>query len=238
MYKTIQTITTIELANVCNLSCRYCINRLLIKDPARKTGIMADDTFDWSLELLKTLVKRNTQQEVNLNGNGESCLDPQLPQRIRKVKDVIGNKSMIAFCTNGVNMTKVLAHKIKDAGIDRVDISIHDIFHARKCADIFVDVGLIGIFAMGALLLAHDWAGQLEIENRAANRLDSKCDPIIEGRAYIQMEGNITPCCYDFRNLGVFGSVFDDDILQREVKPYVLCKTCHQKIPEEILKAA
>jgi len=61
------------------------------------------------------------------------------------------------------------------------------------------------------------------------------CHPLIEGRGYIQADGNITPCCYDYRDLGKYGTVFDKDILQKEIKPFALCKTCHQQIPNEIL---
>ncbi len=55
-----------------------------------------------------------------------------------------------------------------------------------------------------------------------------QCDPLIDGRAYVQSEGDVVPCCYDYRNLGRIGHVFDQDILERELKPFALCETCHQ----------
>ena len=231
MHKTLSTITTIELANICNLQCLYCVSRFLVNHPNREPGIMDNETFERSLWVLQQCCDKGTQAEVNVNGTGESCLDPQLPRRIRAVKDIMGDRQ-VQFCTNGLNMTKILAGNIKSAGIDRIDISVHNIYYARKCAEIFADVGITGIFSMGALLTPHDWAGQLPAEYKPMVIHPMPCDPIIEGRGYISKEGSISPCCFDYRLLGVFGTVFDDDIMDREVKPYELCKTCHQVIPE------
>ena len=233
---TLKTITTIELSNICNLSCRYCVNRLLITHPKREAGIMTDSVFEASLELLKQLCDRGTQQEVNVNGTGESCLDPDLVERILRVKEVMGDRPVM-FCTNGVNITPELAGRLKYSGIDRVDISVHSPFHARRAAEIFNEIEFKVQYALGVLVAPHNWAGQLESENQYSILPSIPCTPLIEGRGYILKEGRITPCCYDYKNLGVFGSVFDNDILDKEVKEYSLCKTCHQEIPEEIRNA-
>ncbi len=232
---TLKTITTIELSNQCNLSCRYCINRLMRKEPSRELGIMSDEVFEESLHWLKLLCDFGTQKEVNLNGNGESCLDPKLPERIRAVKDMMGSRQ-VSMCTNGVNMTLGLAKSMKDAGLDRCDLSPHSPFHARMAAEIFRKVGMNGILNAGSIIFSHNWAGQLEPENSVEVWFQAPCDPLIEGRGYIQKEGSVSPCCYDFRNLGTFGTVFDEDLLDKEIKPFILCQKCHQVIPEETLK--
>lgn len=230
---TLKTITTIELANICNLSCKYCVNRKLVIHPNRKPGIMTDEIFEASLYWLKRLCENGTQMEVNLNGTGESCLDPQLIPRIRKVKDVMCDR-LVQFCTNGVNMTEILAKKLRDSGIDRVDLSAHSAYHARRAIQIMAKAGINGILSMGAILQPHNWAGQLELEHSVDCKMEIKCDPLIEGRGYVQKEGDLTPCCYDYRSLGVFGHVKDDDLLTRKIYPYQLCFQCHQKIPKEI----
>ena len=233
---TLKTITTIELSNICNLKCQYCINRLLVKHPSRKPGIMTDEVFDKTLELLQELCNRGTQMEVNMNGDGESFLDPQLAYRIKRVKYIVGNERKVCMCTNGVNMTFGVCNALKDAGLDQLDLSPHSVFHARKAAQIMMQVGIPGVINDGVILHTHNWAGQLEPENSVAEvKIKTQCDPLIEGRGYVLREGNITPCCYDYRNLGVFGTVFDDDILDHPIRPFALCKTCHQIIPPEIL---
>lgn len=234
----LQTITTIELSSLCNLACKYCINRLMQKDPARRPGIMVDFVFEKSLYWLKKLVSRGTQNEVNLNGNGESMLDPDLVQRVRSTKDVVGDAGQVQFCTNGVLMTKALAIKLKDAGIDRIDVSVHDPYHARRCAHLLTAIGMQGVIADGAIKSTHNWAGQLESKHQVPIFISLPCHPIIEGRGYINSEGDISPCCYDYRNLGRFGSVFDSDLLEREVRPFSLCVDCHQILPQPAKEAA
>ena len=195
---------------------------------------MSDKVFDKTLELLQELCNRETQLEVNMNGTGESFLDSQLVKRVKAVKEIMGDRN-VCMCTNGVNMTYEVCKGLKDAGIDQLDLSPHSPAHARKAAIIMRKVGIYGVLNDGVILFSHNWAGQLEPENQIECQLNNQCDPLIEGRGYVLTEGNITPCCYDFRNLGVFGNVFDDDIFDRPIRPYALCKTCHQEIPPELM---
>lgn len=231
MKKTLQTITTIELSSLCNLACSYCVNRLLVKHPSRAAGIMREDTFQRTLQHLKTLVNRTTQQEVNLNGNGESLLDKGIFKRVRAVKDIVGRDRVVALCTNGVNMTTDMATRLRDNGLDRCDLSPHNVAAARKAAVILMRAGMNGVVNTGSIISSHNWANQLEPENRIDMIYQSQCDPLVEGRGYVLSEGNVTPCCYDYRNLGVFGSVFDDDLDLKPIYAYELCENCHQLIP-------
>lgn len=230
-----KTITTIELSNICDLECLYCINRLLVKHPDRQPGIMDDRTFDASLELLRQTCYNGTQEEVNLNGNGESTLDPKLPERIRAVKDIMGDKTVM-LCSNAVGLTYDKIKSYKDAGVDRIDLSIHSFYHTRKAIDHFRKIGITGCLNYLAVVNSHNWAGQLEPEHsidicmKAGDDDSTLCRPIEKEMGYIQKEGNVSPCCYDYKNLGVFGTVFDSDILDREIKEYELCKTCHERV--------
>lgn len=231
----LKTITTIELSSACNLACKYCINRLITKNSDRTPGIMADAVFERSLHWLDKLCRAGTQKEVNLNGNGESTLDPSLIKRIGMVREVVGQNRRVSFCTNGVNMNSEFAQALKGSGINNVDVSPHSAYHARRAISYLIDAGHTVICTPGAIIQTHNWAGQLEPEHTVRCRLIIRCDPLIEGRGYIQSEGSVTPCCYDYRNLGTFGHVEEDDLDQKPIAPYELCKTCHQQIPNEIL---
>lgn len=225
----ITTVTTIELSSLCNLACSYCINRLLIKHPARKPGIMSEMVFQQCVKLVKTLTDRGTQKELNLNGNGESLLDPQLVERIAKLRKTLGDEIKIQLSTNATLLTPQLAADLKGAGITRVDLSPHKSDAVRKARFYLMEAGIGGVINPGPLVMSHNWAGQLEPENSIPLPPQGlKCDPLIDGRAYIQSEGDVVPCCYDYRNLGRIGHVFDSDILERELKPFELCETCHQ----------
>lgn len=229
----IQTITTLELSSLCNLSCSYCINRLLVKHPNRKAGIMSDAVFERCVEIVKQLSDQGTQKELNLNGNGESLMDPQLIVRIEKLRSALGDDIHIQLSTNATLLTPQLAAGLKSAGIDRVDVSPHSVAAARMGVCYLLMNQVKGAINTGPIYISHNWAGQLEPENRIPLEPQGlSCQPLIEGRGYIQSEGDVVPCCYDYRNLGKIGTVFDEDILERELKPFELCQTCHQELPE------
>lgn len=194
----------------------------------RRIGIMSEECFESSLYWLKKLVDKGTQKEVNLNGNGESLLDPSIVTRTRRAKDIVGSGGIIQFCTNGTLLTRKLAVALKDAGLDRLDVSIHSPYHARRSAHILTEIGMKGVIADGAVKSSHNWAGQLE-PNHSVNMLYTiPCHPLLEGRGYINSDGDLSPCCYDYRNLGCFGSVYDSDLLDKDIRAYSLCETCHQ----------
>ena len=231
---TLQTITTIELSSICNLKCLYCINRKMIDAPERRPGLMTDDIFEKTCELLSELVSRGTQREIHLNGNGESTLDYQLIDRIKKVREIVGPERHVGLSTNGLLISEQLAADLRDSGLTQLDISPHSPYHARKAAHIMFESGMKkGMVSMGCMVASHNWAGQLEPEHSVHCYLKNRCDPLIEGRGYVLSEGNITPCCYDYRNLGVFAHVNDNirDILDTPIVPFELCHTCHQQIP-------
>jgi hypothetical protein len=232
----INTITTLELSSVCNLDCKWCINRLLVKDPARQAGIMSDVVFDRSLEVIKELVDRGTQRELNLNGNGESLLDGQLIQRIGKLRKALGTKIILMLSTNAVLVNPELAAHLHAAGINRVDVSPWKAGVVRKAIHHLAQKGVDGIINWRAISHSHNWAGQLEPENRVAiEPAGVACHPLLFGSGYIQSEGDVVPCCYDYRNLGRIGHIMDEYILEREVKQFCLCDTCHQVIAKQVV---
>jgi len=232
---TLKTITTIELSSLCNLKCKYCVNRLLVKHPARQPGIMSDEIFEKSLYWLDKLIKAGTQMEVHLNGNGESLLDPDIVDRARVVKALMGER-YVGLCTNGLKFTQELALEFKRAEI-HVDMSVHSPEHIRKAIYYHRQAGLAGVLNPGAMTMPHNWAGQLEPENCVPIEYTIQCDPLIDGRGYISSEGYVSPCCYDYRLTGAFGHVHDADLLELPITDFELCATCHQTIPADIVRA-
>ncbi len=196
---------------------------------------MNDFVFNRSLEILEELCKRGTQEEVNLNGNGESLLDPCLPERVAKVKKVVRDRP-VALSTNGIALTTKLARDLNLAGINRVDLSPHSPAHVRKAVIMLVDEGIMGVVNAGPMINSHNWAGQLPQKDQVKVVQPIPCFPLKRGAGYIQKEGTISPCCYDYKNLGCFGTVFEKNILEKPILPYSLCETCHQRILPETIR--
>jgi hypothetical protein len=203
----------------------------------RKRINMSDEVFDRSLYWLIKMCEAGTQQEVNMNGTGESFLDPQMFSRIRKVKDVMGKDRRVSMSTNGLIMTDEIAQNLHASGLDDITLSVHRTEASRLAGQMLATNHVKGTFNFGAVNQPHNWAGQLERSQQVRILPDIVCHPLIEGRGYISVEGYVSPCCYDFKLLGVFGSVFDADLDQKEIKPFVLCPQCHQLIPDEIAHA-
>lgn len=205
----------------------------------REREIMSDETFDMVLYWIETLVSRETQREVSVQGNGESFLDPKLFERIKMLKEIVPENRPVIMCTNGQHLAENpdLAYELKESGIDRCDISVHKSEWARKAAIALYKAKVPAGLAHGPITASHNWAGQLESDNSIDVLPAVQCLPLMEGRGYVQSNGNVSPCCYDYRHLGMFGSVYDDDLTDKEIRPYELCRTCHQTIPYDILKA-
>lgn len=195
---------------------------------------MDDHIFDLSLTWLKKLCDRGTQKEVHLNGNGESLLDPQFFDRARRVKAIMGDR-LVNVCTNGMNATREMFFKLKEIGMN-VDLSIHNPARIRKVLKWYRKAGLKGVINPGVITAPHNWAGQLEPEHCVdIDNLKVLCDPLIDGRGYISSEGYLSPCCYDYQLLGVYGHVSDLDLFEKPMLDFELCKDCHQVIPPETI---
>lgn len=230
---TLQTITSIELSNDCNMSCLYCVSRLLKRNSVRNVGIMSDEVFDRACDLIAILCQRGTQQEVSLHNLGEPLLDPQFLHRAGRVKRILGPTRPLYVCTNGLNMTPELARGLAMCGVDQVDISAHSAYHARRALDMLLSANApVGVVNGGAMTGAHNFAGQIEPEHSVTVRVRPDCTSLPNGRGYVGKEGFMTACCYDYRNLGAFGTVFHDDIFERPIWESPLCAQCHQPIPE------
>lgn len=227
-----RTIETIELSSACDLACGYCINPR-IPGARGRTELMREEVFEASLELLALLVGLGTQGDtINLNGNGESLLDPDLPARVKRVKDLMGPKRTVQMATNGKRLTERLAMDLADAGLDNLEVSPHDPMAAARALHIAHRMGLEAKFTIGTVVAPHEWAGQHRwLPLGVTFRIP--CDPLIEGRLYIQSDGSLVPCCYDFQNLSRLGSVTQPqgEIMKIELKPFNLCRTCHQDPP-------
>jgi hypothetical protein len=226
MTKTLETITSIELTNACNFKCNYCVNRM-IPEAGRHYQTMNGPVFELTMDVLKELVSRGTQKEVAINGIGETLLDADFIERANRIKKIIGDQRVI-MSTNGALMTDRIARQIKDSGIDQCDVSVHSAYSARRAVHLMKKYEIYGQVNAGAILMPHNWAGQLEPEHTVDIHYDIECTPLKEGRGYVSVEGNISPCCYDYAFKGVFAHIADENVLEKEMSRYVLCNTCHQ----------
>ena len=54
------------------------------------------------------------------------------------------------------------------------------------------------------------------------------CPWLRRGQVMVYSTGDITTCCIDAFGQGVVGHINDDNVPDIELKPFILCETCHQ----------
>ena len=100
----------VEISNVCNMNCSFCHGH------SRKLKQMTTEEFELILNKISGYTKY-----IYYHLMGEPLTHPQLPEFIKIASDK-GFKSMIT--TNGT-LLKQFSDKILEAGIHKVNISVH-----------------------------------------------------------------------------------------------------------------
>lgn len=105
---------SLELTNVCNLTCPYCANPAL----TRPKG-----TIEW--ELLEKIVDESARERLSINwlhGVGEPLLWKRLEDVIRLIRSRDAGAG--SFATNGTLLFEDRARSLLDAGLPRIYISL------------------------------------------------------------------------------------------------------------------
>ncbi|MFV0535661.1 MAG: GTP 3',8-cyclase MoaA [Cumulibacter sp.] len=132
----VATDLRISLTDKCNLRCTYCM-------PAEglpwlpKAELLTDAEL---VRLARIAVEMLGVEEIRFTG-GEPLLRPGLPQILQEIT-ALTPRPQTALTTNGLGLSKT-ARALKDAGLDRVNISLDTLdsqrFHDLTRRDRFAD---------------------------------------------------------------------------------------------------
>ncbi len=115
----------ISLTDACNLRCVYCMPEHMTFRP--RNELLQDEEI---LRLVRIFAPLGVDK-IRLTG-GEPTIRPRLVELVRQIKRVPGIREL-AMTTNGLLLPE-LAHPLKQAGLDRVNISLDTLdpqkFHA------------------------------------------------------------------------------------------------------------
>ena len=219
--KKVTRIHQIEITSRCNLACRYCVHK---KMPRPKID-MDGNTFNRVLTLVSHFVNAGTQRELSLHGIGESTMHPIFIEYIRRARLLLPDIDLTC-AINGVGLTAEMADVIAEARV-RTWVSLHRPEKAGPAVELLRARGILAGVSADPAIAAIDWAGQVDWHNSAGS---APCMWQNEGMAIAWSDGRIGTCGLDGQGTdGVIGTVWDDpDTLF--VRPYSLCKTCHQTI--------
>lgn len=105
---------SLELTNICNLTCPYCANPTLTR---------AKGTIEW--DLLEIVVEQSARDGLSidwLHGVGEPLLWKRLEDAIRLIRG--RNAGAASFATNGTLLFEDRVRRLLDAGLTRIYVSI------------------------------------------------------------------------------------------------------------------
>ena len=218
-------IVQIEMTNFCNRQCTYCGNPTM----ARKKGYVSDEVIDRSIWLLKQI---GQTKDVGLHHFGESTLHPKLVNYISKFNE---NGITPFLNTNGDFLTDKLINKLASVQLSSLIISGHmerskRIETWQRC----VDGGVANVFwqtDMTEEARLTTMGGQVPI-SEAAMGAPALTNPMVQcgflrkEMGVILWNGDITACCFDYEGYGVFGNIFDENVLDLKPRIFKVCATC------------
>lgn len=221
----IQTINTIETSSVCDNTCPYC--PAPFQHMFRKTGFMTWNVYEKAIKWALALARQRQQKELNLFGIGEPLLNPEIVDMVRYARQHLPITQVLHINTNGNHLTEKRARELYEAGVNQIDLTIHQ-NHAVAARSILIlkKIGKPFNISLDPVLHPNNWAGQVDW---FPAQQKVPCPWIPRGQVTIQSNGDVTVCCWDCKCTGKLGTV-DDNLLELEVKPFLLCETCHQTL--------
>jgi MoaA/NifB/PqqE/SkfB family radical SAM enzyme len=113
----------VELTNRCNIVCTMCPRDQL----KRPFGMMAQPTFDRLLAELEEVQRHRSIRVVSLTGFGDSLLHPDVAGYVAALRRRLS--VFVVLTTNGVSLTPELCRALDEAGLDRLNLSVHTLPH-------------------------------------------------------------------------------------------------------------
>lgn len=122
------SVIEIKPSTGCNLSCVFCSVSEGVND---KIDYLVEP--DYLIKEIKKLVKKKTSEniEINIGPQGEPLLYPDIVYLITELKKIPKIK-VISMNSNGRLLTKQLVQDLMNAGLDRINLSVHNVDETKQ----------------------------------------------------------------------------------------------------------
>jgi MoaA/NifB/PqqE/SkfB family radical SAM enzyme len=237
-------IHSVEITNICNLSCGHCPS----KDSKYPRGMMTLKMFE------KTITcAAQTSRLITISGFGEPLLHPQIEDifAVAKAHDIL-----IAMPTNGLLLTQPLLDHMLANNLWQLDVSIHNEqgLAAYKLAYEAITALPNPIKLIGNLLQVYEpmlqkWADKVGVTKEQMNMIQlinvhnwarnerpfsteenakwqSKCKFLEQGVCVVRWDGRVNTCCADSEGTNYVGHIDDCPNLTFKPEEYKLCYKC------------
>jgi len=204
----------IEVTNHCNLKCEGCLREKM----TRKKGYISYDTL---LDALFVCDEFEIE-EILLHNWGEPLLHPNILKIIKIIK-ILGFR--VGFTTNGTLLTHDKLIELKEAGLDRLDISYNKntkgVWHNPSMLQCFYHISNgLGIETwFRSVVFSKEEYDELKDELKDYNvkfqrgmyfdffKKRYKSCRAIKNLFVIQCDGTIVPCCAMYDNQYSYGKI-------------------------------
>jgi len=220
-------INQIELSSVCQLRCPYCA----YPDPKLMTRpkiFMSDEVFERVLVWIKYFLDQGTQgREIGFAGIGEGTLDPQLPERVARIRKLVGPNRRLSMASNGIAITPGLALALAESDL-RVSVSMHEPRQAVHGIQALRAAGILEATTCDPAVAPNTWAGQIDWVEPTYK---IACQYLGQGLGFVTSQGDILVCTLDCKAENVLANV--SEVPHRLMHaPWRCCKDCYQTFPE------
>jgi molybdenum cofactor biosynthesis enzyme MoaA len=113
----------VELTNRCNIVCAMCPRDKV----TRPFGMMDGPTFDRLLAQLEEVQRHRSIRAVWLTGFGDNLLHPEVAHHVAALRRRLS--VYVGLTTNGVSLTPELCRALDEAGLDKLNLSVHTLPH-------------------------------------------------------------------------------------------------------------
>lgn len=129
------------ISNVCNFKCNYCLQSK--PQPVFDSCGLRKEFMSWEIFQLAVKQAQNFPskiKQVAFTGFGEPTLHKLLPEMIRSVRDADIAETIMVI-TNASTLTSDLTHRLVDAGLDVLRISLQGLSAAKykEISDVSID---------------------------------------------------------------------------------------------------
>ena len=232
------SINAIEVTNFCNLSCLHCPHSIA----TYPKGYVSIENFTKAVDYTQ-------RPAFGLSLCGEPLLHPQICELIKIAKQ---SNREVSFATNGILLTEDMCHKLIEAKISSIEVSIHTEKSLQGYKTLWDINELTGakLVIIGNILSCYDpefktWMKNIQIEEKHLSGLRlapmhnwaldphnpqnsnrAQCVFINTNVCVMKWDGKIHACCFDFNGTNYIGEIDDFPNLQHNPANYKLCDTC------------
>lgn len=218
----LSAIKTVDLnvTELCNRACVFCPR----VDPKQYPNQNLNMSLADAAMLAYRLCEIHYQNEIQIGGQGEPLLHPQILDIVMLLREALPTNRNIHLTTNADRLTTTLAHQLHAAGLDRLFISVYDSAEQKQAIkDRLAGVPLEVIWKDFFLTESESY-GLGHISNRAGKLAST--NPIPQQRCNlpfyslsVDWDLDIRLCVHDWNKEFTAGSLRDNSIREVWLNP-------------------